>query len=238
MTINGRLLLLILVTGLFVRVWTANDRSQASRKAQISHATTPEQTAGDLSLGRTGPAPCETLAVALEAGRNRDAVASRPAQLTMPASGRIAAIEESWTDATCPIPLPEDIAAGSYRIVDDAGRVARLEVSTEAAFKVNGGKSFHPPELSIVTWENRRWFFVRLQTPPAEARARSASLTEAHRSAGQSRSLALLPLRQPLFSRRKFDFTGYVPAESLVKRGACAVRSTAPIAVSELPAPR
>jgi hypothetical protein len=117
-------------------------------------------------------------------------------------------LEETWTEADCPIPLPAGIGGGTYRVVDDTGRVARLEIPSSSAVSFHTGAPVVEPELCMTTAGSTRWYFIRLRQPviaelpvvplPDEPAYSSAT----HSATGDER---------PLFTNRKFDFTGYVP---------------------------
>src|SRR5579872_1501516 len=148
MTINGRLLLLLVVTGLFIRVWTANHSPRLS-------ASNRSQTAGAMWLPQPAPraADCN--------------VAVRRVSITtrLPMT-----VEETWTLTTCPIPLPDGIAVGVYRVVDDTGRMARLEIAPSLASAKDASAPGLAPDFYLTTVTSRRWYFIRLQTPVDQPR--------------------------------------------------------------------
>jgi hypothetical protein len=192
MTINGRLILLVIATGLFIHVWTTNDRSSRPRSRTVSktrisaqHSTSP-------------PNPVPTAPVR--------AVSSQP---DLVVSSRIVPLEETWTETTCPIELPAGITSGTYRVVDDSGRVARLEI---------GGADFGPRETIstqsesyIMTAGARWWYFVRLQEwielPPPGS---SGASDEAAAETPETRSTTSVD-SPAFFNNRKFDFGRYLP---------------------------
>src|SRR5580765_7012787 len=102
MTINGHLLLLVVATGLFVRIWSTNDQSRP-------RSMTRPQTAAAWRLDEESAKPVT-------------AVMHQPVSVSVSAKGTA---EEIWTRDNCPIPLPAGITGGSYRVVDDTGCVAR-----------------------------------------------------------------------------------------------------------------
>lgn len=194
MTINGRLLLLVAATGLFIRVWNANDQSRSRfvtrTRSQTAVACPPN------------PAPAT----------NGTAVVHQQVSMT---TSTTASAEELWTRDNCPIPLPAGLTGGSYRVVDDTGRVARLELAAadaeileEILREILGTNSREvPADFHMTSVGTRRWYFIRLQTPIAvdvqkgapNAVGDAASATESH--------------PKP-FLNRKFDFTGYVTSSA------------------------
>jgi hypothetical protein len=209
MSTNGRLLLLVLVTGLFIRVWMVNNRTR-----QRNLPATRSQVAIRL------PPPDPT-----EAARARDLVV-RPVSMVRqsvdPADEAFrppisifripgfspASMEETWTEANCPIPLPAGIGNGSWRVVDDTGRVARLEVASVSSENLGTDARVVEPDFCMTSVGSKRWYFIRLRQPVI-AEQPAVPLPEdpayganAHSATGAER---------PLFMNRKFDFTGYVP---------------------------
>lgn len=187
MTINGHLLLLVLATGVFVRLWNANSHTQFN---PITRA--PRQTVV-ASLPEQAPIVFPTAVM-------HDSLAVSTQQ-TVPA-------EENWTPANCPIPLPAGISVGTYRVVDDTGRVARLEVATGDVASGNTDPCEVPnsPEVrasfNIVSFGTQRWYFIRLQTPVAfDVRDSRQDAIDDAASEAESNACP--------FQNRKFDFSGY-----------------------------
>lgn len=185
MKINGRLLLLLVVTGLFIRVWTANDRNRSRVLPR-----TRSQAAANFSHPREWPAGRRGL--------------SGSARVISTGHARPAA-EEVWTERTCPIPLPSGLAGGPYRVVDDAGRVARLEVS-EAGAGSSALQTPAPTDFVMSSVGERRWYFIRLRANAASVPAATAELTAPTIPAATPTAGG----EQRPFANRKFDFTGYV----------------------------
>jgi hypothetical protein len=187
MTINGRLLLLVVATGVFVRVWSANDQSR-SRPVMRTQSQT-----------------------AVACPPNPEPVTSGTAAMYQPVSATVsvaATAEEAWTVADCPIPLPAGITAGSYRVVDDTGRVARIEIGMSDSPVADVNLREVPAGFHVSSVGARRWYFIRLQTPTATEM--SAALLDA--SSDAARETASEPCR---FQNRKFDFTGYLATSEL-----------------------
>jgi hypothetical protein len=183
---NGRLLLLVVAMGLFVRVWTANDRPRPRARFRTSDR---------ISGMVTGPHPDSVV--------GGDSVPTVAVSVTKE-SMRFA--EEDWTENNCPISLPAGIAAGSYRVVDDTGRVAHLEVAPSAAVSQNVRASVANPEFYVLADGASRWYFVRLRESVAsEPEIPAPQALEVIGEGPSTLSLCHRP-----FTNRKFDFTGYV----------------------------
>lgn len=191
MTINGHLLLLVVATGLFVRIWSANDQS---RPCSVTRSQTAATWRLDRELATTG-----TLAM------------HQPVSASASAKGTAEVI---WTRDNCPIPLPAGITGGSYRVVDDAGCVARLELAAadaeileEILREILGTNSREvPADFHMTSVGPRRWYFIRLQTPVAiDVRDRAQSIVG---NAAPETDSSPRP-----FLNRKFDFTGYATSQ-------------------------
>jgi hypothetical protein len=181
MTINGHLLLLVAATGLFVRVWNANGQTKFS---PVTSARIQPAIARPLQ-----PQPVAT----------STAVVHLPVSVSTQTTGPA---EEVWTVGNSPIPLPAGIAAGNYRVVDDTGRVARLEIAaadiaTDAASSSEAAADFY-----LMNVDNRRWYFIRLQSPVA-VDVRNGARDAVSDSAPETEGTGCP------FLNRKFDFSGY-----------------------------
>ena len=151
---NGRVFLLIAVTGLFIRIWNERDR-----------------------------------------GHDLPAATTRRTSVTQ-ALPTVSVAEEVWTSTTCPIQIPEHLGVGIYRVVNDLGQVASLEIAVEHAIP----QAVHEAgNVFVHSASDRTWYFIRLRHPalPQKVTAANAEIP----------SLAT----RPQFANRKFDFTGYVP---------------------------
>jgi hypothetical protein len=193
MTINGQLLLLVVATGLFVRIWGANDQSR-------SRSVTRPHTAVAWRLEE-------------ESATTVPAVMHQPVSVNVLATGTG---EEIWTRDNCPIPLPAGITGGSYRVIDDTGCVARLELAAadaeileEILREILGTtpREVHA-DFHMTSVGSRRWYFIRLQTPVA-VDVRDRTQTAVGNAVPENES-SPWP-----FLNRKFDFTGYVTSERL-----------------------
>ncbi len=208
MMINGRLLLLVAVTLVYVRVWTANDRPRPSApsrpRSQFTYSAWPP------SPGPAYPL-CEVSSVSV----------AGPA--TSP-------IEEFWTAENCPILLPAGITSGAYRVVDDSGRVARLEIAALSPAE-NATRPVVQPEFSMTTNGSRRWYFIRLQTPIVEPSVAETPVVPNYEAA-QS---ATVEVSQSYCMNRKFDFTGY---ETSIRTDDSQVEEIARPEPPDLPVPR
>ncbi|HEY3968757.1 MAG TPA: hypothetical protein VGM05_29685 [Planctomycetaceae bacterium] len=181
MTINGHLLLLVVATGLFVRLWGTNDRQRHP------------------AVWRTPNRAASTLPPPQPVAADRDI----PAQFVSTTSGGDSTPEEVWTASTCPIPLPAGMDAGTFRVVDDMGRVARLVLTAPVASIVDSFSG--SADIQTMSVNSRRWYFIRLQTPVAR------TTLECEVEGGTSAPAANVdaaPLRIACVNR-KFDFTGF-----------------------------
>lgn len=181
MNINGRLLLLLVVVGLFVRIWKTNEHPR-SRPFERSRSHAAE---------RVLPVPVTTAAAA---------------QVAIPVTNRAiateqAAIEEFWNADSAPIPLPADIAAGEYRIVSDSGRVGRLTIQADAAPREG------TIEMFSVVDRNERWYLIRLRSDNTTVQISGANDTAAVADAPIAPEFA--PEMEVQLPHRKYDFSGY-----------------------------
>ncbi|MCY2963686.1 MAG: hypothetical protein NT069_08570 [Planctomycetota bacterium] len=196
MKINGRLLLLAVVTGLFMRLWTSVDRGRVTENAGRSHQSVPAETvvADSQSLQIESAPPVSTVtARGSEVSTVVSEVVSRPVDR-----------DENWTEQSAPIPLPPALTAGSWRVVDDTGRVARLEINRQdEAMIASQDEEFHATQIN-----GRRWYFIRLNsaeriaatvTPPV---IRRISVPRVVRHATPTIEIAQAPApEQPIASR-------------------------------------
>jgi hypothetical protein len=95
---------------------------------------------------------------------------------------------------------------GVYRVVDDAGRVARLEIARSLAAAESARAPACSSEFNVITVGPRRWYFIRLQTPGCKPKVANEpavphDISAQTQATGNSHSPCL---------NRKFDFTGYV----------------------------
>jgi hypothetical protein len=200
MTINGRLLLLVVATGLFVRVWNANDRPRPR-----THVRTPDRVSGIV----TGPHPDSV--VRRDLARAVGILTNSATVEVSVTKESVRGAEENWTANDCPIPLPAGVAAGSYRVVSDSGRVACLEIAPSADAGQKASASLAKPEFYVLADGSSRWYFIRLHesvAPQAEILPPGAFDIYGDGLITQSTS------HRP-FINRKFDFTGYVDAKWL-----------------------
>ena len=182
MTINGHLLLLVVAAGLFTRLWSTNDRPRPpavwrTPSRAVSTMPPPQPVAADCDI------PLHTVST------------TKSAEATH---------EEVWTAANCPIPLPAGMDAGTFRVVDDTGRVARL-VLTSPVPAVDADALPGSDDIQTLTVDSRRWYFIRLQSPVAR------TILDCKMEVGAIAPIAPLdadPIRTAC-ANRKFDFTGF-----------------------------
>ena len=182
MTINGHLLLLVVASGLFVRLWSTNDRQRPP------------------AVGRTPNRVASTMPPPQPIAADRDI----PAHVVSTISRGDSSQEEVWTAATCPIPLPAGIDAGTFRVVDDTGRVARLVLSERESVEVAGPQT-GAADLQTMTLDSRRWYFIRLQTPVARTTDTGAPEVGTIVPPVSADEVSV----RTACANRKFDFTGF-----------------------------
>ena len=144
MKINGRLLLLAVVTGLFMRIWSESGaRHGADRVAAVRPTPVAVSLPEPAVESPAGPAEPELKVTA-----------------TVPPPD-LSVQHEEWSHHTAPISLPQGLSSGTWRVVDDTGRVARLELPV-GQFPVH---QLQQPEFHVTTIEGQRWYFIRLNSP-------------------------------------------------------------------------
>jgi len=148
MKINGRLLLLAVVTGLFMRIW-----SEAGLHREVGTPGTQRTVSAAVSALPAAPVPSPVIASLLSK--------------TAPAGDQAGQAEE-WIGRSAPIALPQGLTAGTWRVVDDTGRVARLELP-EGQFPAHEGQQ---SEFHVASIEGQRWYFIRLNSPERIAAGR------------------------------------------------------------------
>jgi hypothetical protein len=137
---HGRLPLLVLASMMFMRVWTANDRTGTPRIGAADRLKSRQQAAA------SAQARAETAVQETVAG---------------PVSVQGAFIQQ-WTESDAPFVLPRGIAAGEFSVVDDTGRVGRLAIrgAQNAAAADQGQRN---DEFHVIADSGRRWYLVRLK---------------------------------------------------------------------------
>ncbi|MFN9374079.1 MAG: hypothetical protein ACK6D3_19520 [Planctomycetaceae bacterium] len=144
MKINGRLLLLAVVTGLFMRIWSETGARSGSDRVAVSRPTPAA-----VSL----PQPVVETSVSPEEPDLQVTAAVPSIDLSLQ--------HEEWTPHSAPISLPQGLSAGTWRVVDDTGRVARLELPV-GQFPVHQQQQ---TEFHVTTIDGQRWYFIRLNSP-------------------------------------------------------------------------
>jgi hypothetical protein len=93
--------------------------------------------------------------------------------------------------------MPAGLPVGNYRVVDDTGRVARLEIATTDCAPDDANRCGPPADFHMTSVGTRRWYFIRLQAGDGTDNTVGESASEIQHSP------------RP-FLNRKFDFTGYM----------------------------
>ena len=182
MKINGRFLLLAVATGLFIRLWSNADGGRPRGAATTPPSHVVQSGGGSTSLlkeppaGGTHPAtiphgepatsppttsptskPVETATAKPVAPTPAAAPPGTPVRITEP--GRV----EDWTLERSPFRLPA-LSEGTWRVVDDTGRVALLNIPAGRGTGAGTVGEFHVHPVGGV-----RWYFIRLTTPQTAA---------------------------------------------------------------------
>ena len=134
---NARVLLLVLITGVFMAAW---DGDQAAMHAAIARRA--QQTA-------TAVAVVEP------------AVDNEPVEVTVPTHSLtvLKTLESKFAASEqIEVPLPAGIAAGQYQAVDQFGQTRLLEVSEDEATGQNA-HDFHLVDAS----DGTRWYLIRIK---------------------------------------------------------------------------
>jgi hypothetical protein len=208
MKLNPRLLLLLVMLGLFVRVWNAN---APRRRGTIS---------------ATGVTPTGFRDSSRPFSWRNDRIDRSPSD------DRSSVHEERWTLVTCPVSIPTMLPAGIYRAASSRGRIARLEVPFSAQHGAARGVS-SPFEVS--TPQGERWFVIRLESGLDQV---ASEETADVASSGFLPGVLDIPIGTQIpFANRKFDFTGYVPARA-TRHPAVVVEQAERPRAPELPSPR
>jgi hypothetical protein len=151
MKINGRLLLLAVVTGLFMRIWSETGARHGAERVAVVRPT-PVAVASPVPTVESPQSPAES---------------APPVIATLPPID-LSVQHEEWTQQTAPIALPQGLSAGTWRVVDDTGRVARLELPV-GEFPVH---QLQQTEFHVTTIDGQRWYFIRLNSPERIAAGR------------------------------------------------------------------
>lgn len=158
MKINGRLLLLAVVTGLFIRIWSGTDRSHTSPGPQ-QRRQQPVVAAREATLRSNIGAVERDHAIAQSAPGELNRPRTESSVTTLESKKQqIVEQAESWTESSAPIPLPAELSSGAWRVVDDTGRVARLEIDRDDVVAWDDAE-FHTSRI-----QGRRWYFIRLNS--------------------------------------------------------------------------
>lgn len=194
---NGRLVLLIVAAAVFVRLWMP--MKQAPYPPKVTQARQRVSIHPAAQITARG-----LVRVAASAVSKNHASAPETARSGEdgPSIGAPQQIEH-WTEASSPIALPPDLEPGSYRVIDQSGRVALLEVRAPAETFGCRTAPTAAPEFFVIRNDSTTWYFVRLTIPgtftasrPVEPEVPPVPVPE-------------YTLPEPAIGNRKFDFTGY-----------------------------
>ena len=156
---NGRIFILIAVTGLFVHVWNANDPAKQRNVAGEGYSV-----------------PSDSLLVPVSESPEQGAIeqwsgfATDPA---LPAPRRQRQISESktvtsptavpvWVEPRMmPEALPVDITCGLYQVVDNFGHMSLAQISPERLVQSGMNSDALPRDMYVHQEGNQRWYFIR-----------------------------------------------------------------------------
>lgn len=142
---NGRVLLLVIVTGLFMMVW---DGDQAAMQAALAKRSERQQSTQVASITEP-PRAC------------RRTAASAPLVLT-----GVTSVLESATPVSSSgtehgndsqVPLPPGIAAGEYQAINQTGRVMAVTVPRSQDSR-RTGRDFYVADGE----DGQRWYLIRI----------------------------------------------------------------------------
>ncbi|MFM8223316.1 MAG: hypothetical protein ACKOJF_30800 [Planctomycetaceae bacterium] len=182
MKINGRFLLLAVATGLFIRLWSNADGGRP-RGTATTPPTHVVQSGGESTsplkgprAGGTNPAsqpatiphgePTQSPPISTPTSRPAETATTRPvapAPATVPSGTPLQPTEpgrvEDWTLERAPFKLPA-LSEGTWRVVDDTGRVALLNIPAG-----RGSGAGTAGEFLVHPVGGVRWYFIRLNSP-------------------------------------------------------------------------
>jgi len=133
---NARVLLLLLITGLFMAAW---DGDQAAMHAAIAKRAQQSATAVAVMQPTIDAEPAEVTVV------SHTLAALNPHQSGPAVSGQAG------------IPLPDGVAAGQYQAVDHFGGIRLLQVSEDEAPGQNA-RDFYVVDAQ----DGTRWYLIRI----------------------------------------------------------------------------
>lgn len=185
MTATGRLMLLLLVTGLFVQVWSEDSRQAAERR--VARLSTHQPRVVVQRLPDQLPQPRYNL------------IAHSPTGATQTES----LLPKAWRLRNCPCPVPTHVTAGTYRVVDNVGQVGLLDVTNEELAFLGLPTDVTPLDLYSQASGTSQWFFIRLRSATTDATTTAIGPNDA------PVVVTTLPDSERRRFNRKFDFTGY-----------------------------
>ena len=185
MTATGRLMFLLLVTGLFVRVWSEDSRQATERRVARVRANKAHAVVQRLPDRLPQPRYNITAHSPIE-----------PAQVE-------SLLPKPWRLANCPCPVPKHLTAGTYRVVDNVGQVGLLDVTNEDLAFLGLPADATPLDIYSQTSGTTQWFFIRLRSVTTDATTTAVVPNDT------PVIITSLPDSERRRFNRKFDFTGY-----------------------------
>lgn len=168
-----RVMLLVLAISFFVGIWKS-DGSVTEPGTVAQMRTLPE--VSNVVLTTHKPATDSTTPQCVVDDSANAAIVVPPVtkpegegQLLPEPESPLAAIEVSWTNGCCPAPLPEQIVAGTYQVVNERGARYLVDV-TDCDLSYRGIVTNAPArDLYVVYASEARWYFIRVDTHGVDA---------------------------------------------------------------------
>lgn len=186
MTATGRLLFLLLVTGLFIRVWSEDTREVTERRLARVRA----RNAHVVVYRVPDRLPEPTLKVTSANSRAERGAVESP-------------LPKLWRITNCRCPLPIGLTAGTFRVVDDVGQVGVLEVTNDDLAFFGLPTDFPRLDFHTRSTGTGTWYFIRLRSATSDVTTAVMTPDETPVTIGS------LPYSERRRFNRKFDFTGY-----------------------------
>lgn len=162
---NGRLLMLLLATGLFISAWnSANQPAPASHSARVVGWTAPASSLPN-KHSQDNPAHLANVSESAHQAHSSTGFMKTVAAIQPPGRSNDMALPV-WTARDCPAPLPEGMAPGRYQVVSSAGKMGTLELTERDGCQSEplAAESETDGELFIAVTGTTRWYFIRLST--------------------------------------------------------------------------
>lgn len=176
---NGRIFILIAMTGLFVHIWNANDPAKRGKvAAEKTLRATPtlsapvesaeEHTAVELSLDAAPTGPIEPIfaqSTEYSGGFTTDPALPapvRPMRISESKTVQQPSVVPMWVEPRMlPESLPTGMACGLYQVVDNFGHVTLVQISRERLVDAGMNPDVPSKDMYLHQDGNQRWYFIR-----------------------------------------------------------------------------